>query len=277
METGSKRWIRTAGYALRKLKLRIKGLYYSGNTFFCPLCNRFYRKFLDGGEHHEVLIKMQVIGAGRRPNMVCPGCHSTDRDRLLHTFFCHGSDIPFPDARMLHIAPEPALYDWFMRRYREKPHNYIAGVKYHEGYYYNQSIQLLDLTALPFPDESFDLLMANHVLEHIKAEQKALSEIHRVLRPGGMAILQVPWSPLLETTIEEESEMSETDRARHFGQADHVRLYGKDYPKRLEMAGFLVERIDIQHINMDQNYLESIAINKNEIIFLANKQTIHQV
>jgi SAM-dependent methyltransferase len=260
------------GYQLRNIKLKLQGFFYSGGDYYCPFCNRFYRKFLDGGQHHDVLSRLKVIGAGRRPNIICPGCHSTDRDRLLHTFIC--SYMPaFNRVKMLHIAPEPALFKWISHQYRLNPEDYIAGVKYHEGFYYNPNVKLLDITSLPFEDNSFGFVMANHVLEHIHDERIALSEIFRVLSPSGKAILQVPWSPMLALTIEETTPLSEQERAEQFGQFDHVRLYGRDYTERLRLAGFNVITIDQSQLNMDENYLRRIAINPDEVVFLATKQT----
>lgn len=264
---------RILGYHLRKIKLKLQGFYYSGSNYYCPLCNRFFRKFLDGGQHHEVIERLKVIGAGRRPNIICPGCHSTDRDRLLHSFLCSYLIPSVSNLRMLHIAPEPSLYHWIRSQYRSRPEDYIAGVKYHEGYYYHQNIRLLDLTELPFEDNSFGIVMANHVLEHIPDERTALSEIYRVLSPGGKAILQVPWSPLLAQTIEETSPLSNKEREEQFGQFDHVRLYGRDYTERLMNAGFAVEKFRIDQLGLDENYVRYIAVNPDEVVFLATKQT----
>ncbi|HMM10884.1 MAG TPA: methyltransferase domain-containing protein [Bacteroidales bacterium] len=272
MATEKSRKTLMIGYKLRQFKLRLQGIIYSGRKYYCPLCNKFYRKFLDGGEDHAVLRRLKVIGAGRRPNMVCPGCHSTDRDRLLHTFLCNNNSVSFPKVSMLHIAPEPALYKWIKKQYHSNPANYTAGVKYHEGFYYDLDINLIDITSLPYDDETFGLVMANHVLEHIKDESKALSEIFRVLKPDGKAILQVPWSPLLDETIEEMKPMSEKEREEYFGQHDHVRLYGRDFVERLTRAGFVVRSYALNELDADQDYLNCIAVNADELVFLASKQ-----
>lgn len=265
--------IRILGYHLRQIKLKVQGLCYSGNNYYCPFCNRFFSKFLDGGQQHEVIERLKVIGAGRRPNIVCPGCHSTDRDRLLHSFLCSNLLPSFSKHRMLHIAPEPSLYKWIRSQYHSRPEDYIAGVKYHEGYYYDRKIRLLDLTDLPFENNSFGIIMANHVLEHIPDERSALTEIFRVLTPGGNAILQVPWSPLLAQTLEETSPMSKKEREEQFGQFDHVRLYGRDYTERLMNAGFAVETYRVDQLGLEENYVQCIAVNADEVVFLATKQT----
>ena len=97
---------------------------------------------------------------------------------------------------------------------------------------------VMDLTGIKYPDNSFDVIYCSHVLEHIQDDRKAMSELHRVLRPGGWALLQVPI--ILEKTFEDPSVQTPEERKRVFGQSDHVRAYGKDYRDRLEQAGFVV-------------------------------------
>ena len=95
----------------------------------------------------------------------------------------------------------------------------------------------MDVTKLPFPKDEFDWVICNHVLEHIEEDQKAMSELYRVLKTGGCALLQVPISRKLEITYEDFNIQSPEEREKHFGQNDHVRVYGNDYPKRLKSAG----------------------------------------
>lgn len=102
----------------------------------------------------------------------------------------------------------------------------------------------MDIHHMPFQDDSFDVVLCNHVLEHVNDDRLALREIYRVLRPGGWAILQSPVDPTRETTFEDPSITSLREREKNFGQADHVRLYGRDYALRIREAGFLVEEVD---------------------------------
>jgi SAM-dependent methyltransferase len=135
---------------------------------------------------------------------------------------------------VLHIAPEPHLG----RRLREVP-----GIRYVTGDLAPRRVNLrLDIMMLPFPDESFDLVICNHVLEHVFDDQAAMRELCRVLRPGSRAVLQVPIGRALDDTVEEPAAVTEADRIRMFGQRDHVRLYAAgDYMRRLAKAGFRVE------------------------------------
>ncbi|MBK7751686.1 MAG: methyltransferase domain-containing protein [Flavobacteriales bacterium] len=116
---------------------------------------------------------------------------------------------------------------------------YIAGDKQAPGYSYPQDTIDLDITALDFPDDHFDLIICSHVLEHVPEDRTAMRELCRVLRPGGTAILLVPMSDR-PTTDEDPSVTDPQERFRRFGQTDHVRLYGRDYMDRLREAGFIV-------------------------------------
>lgn len=260
------------GYFLRNLKLYIRGLYYSGKKHYCPLCSRSYRKFFPGGFDLPVISKMNIIGAGRRKDIICPGCASTDRDRLIHTLLISKEFDFLPTDALLHIAPEPALYKWLKKSKNELLNKYVQGVKYHEGFYYNSDVTLFDLMAIPFGNESFDLVICNHVLEHVEDDQKAMLEIFRILKPDGKGILQVPWSPILEKTYEDLSIKTSEEREKNFGQFDHLRLYGHDYPERLKKNGFEVQIIEPLMLGFDENYLQSISVNPKEVIFVVTKQ-----
>ena len=98
----------------------------------------------------------------------------------------------------------------------------------------------MNITDIQFPDDSFDAIICNHVLEHIIDDGKAMSELYRTLRPGGWAILQVPVSQVLTNTYEDFSITTMEGREEAFGQYDHVRIYAEDYQDRLAQAGFTV-------------------------------------
>jgi ubiquinone/menaquinone biosynthesis C-methylase UbiE len=98
----------------------------------------------------------------------------------------------------------------------------------------------MDLHNAPFEDNSFDVVFCNHVLEHVEDDKQCMSELYRVMKPGGFGIFQVPIDYTREKTYEDKSITSPEDREKHFWQKDHVRLYGLDYPTRLTAAGFKV-------------------------------------
>ena len=257
-----------SGRWLKNIFLMMRGFYYRGNRYTCPVCGNSFRKMLPGGFDLPVIKEKHIIGAGRRNNDICPRCLSTDRDRLIFSFLKFGTDFFQKPYTVLHIAPEPALY----KAFRKAPNlNYHPATKYAEGLYYSSKIETADLLDLHFEEESFDWVICNHVLEHIPNDYKAMQEILRVLKPGGKAILQVPYSPVLEQTFEDSSITTEADREKYFGQFDHVRIYGRDYTDRLQKAGFLVKPIKQDAGFVSKQQLKKYAVNPEEIIFLCEK------
>lgn len=195
--------------------------WYRGSEFYDPIDGRGYRKFLSYGYHTM------------RPNALSPGTLSLERHRLLWLYLERETSLLTQNLRVLHVAPEQAFYQRFKNfshwDYTTTDlHSPLADIK-------------ADITALPFAEETFDLIFCNHVLEHIPEDQKALSELYRVLKKGGTAILQVPLDESRTTTFEDNSIIEPKERTRVFGQYDHVRVYGQDYYQRLEAAGFQVE------------------------------------
>ncbi len=140
-------------------------------------------------------------------------------------------DISLSGA-MLHVAPEPALAAKFKTR-----HDYVS-IDRAAG----RAMRAMDVTAIEFADQSFDAVLCNHVLEHVPDDRAAMSEILRVLKPGGWGSLQVPIKG--ETTEEDLSITDPRERRRRYGQEDHVRQYGRDYHERLRAAGFDVLALD---------------------------------
>lgn len=133
---------------------------------------------------------------------------------------------------MLHIAPEQCFLDLFKAQSNldyttadlVSP---IADVK-------------MDLHNAPFEDNTFDVIFCNHVLEHVNDDHQCMSELYRVMKPGGWGIFQVPLDVNREETLEDPNITSEEDRLKYYWQKDHVRLYGMDYAKKLEAVGFNV-------------------------------------
>lgn len=163
---------------------------------------------------------------------MCPRCGSLERHRLLALYLRDAGVLEGRPARILHVAPEDGL---------ERILRALPGIDYVSGDLEDPRAMIrLDVTELPFAEASFDVVICNHVLEHIPDEQRALAEIHRVLRPGGWALLQSALDPMLEETLEDPRIVDPDERTRVFGQRDHVRLYGLDYGERLRAAGFQV-------------------------------------
>jgi SAM-dependent methyltransferase len=126
----------------------------------------------------------------------------------------------------------------------------------------------LDITDIDLPDSSFDIIYCSHVLEHVADDRKAMSELVRVLKPGGWALIQVPVSK--DGTIEDPSITDPDERERLFYQGDHVRLYGLDIADRLAAAGFDVQVV-FGHQLIEPHRCERMGINPNEPIFHCRK------
>jgi len=129
----------------------------------------------------------------------------------------------------------------------------------------------MDIHKVPFGDNTFDVIFCNHVMEHVQDDIKAMSELRRVMKPTGWAVIQVPFFyPLKEDTFEDSEITGSTDREKAFGQDDHVRMYGKDYPERLRKAGFTV-REDNFVKSLSTEDIERFALLPDEVIFYITK------
>ena len=256
------------GRLLKSIYLTLRGLYYRGNRYTCPVCKHSFRKMLPGGFDLPVIKAKHIIGAGRRDNDICPFCQSTDRDRLIYLYLKYEQSFFEQPHSLLHIAPEPALYKIFSH---SKVIDYHPATKYTEGFYYNAKVETADLLDLHFEEASFDWVICNHVLEHIPNDRLAMQEIFRVLKPGGKALLQVPYSFQLDKTFEDKTIVSKSDRENYFGQFDHVRIYGRDYPGRLKKAGFVVQQVSGENGFRQISSLDKFAVNPEELLFVCTK------
>ena len=198
--------------------------YFKGTRFTDPIDGSSYRKFLPYG--------YQKI----RENALCPGTLSLERHRLLWLYLDRETNFIDNAIKVLHVSPEQVFYQKFRTfshwEYTTTDlHSPLAEIK-------------ADLCELPFQDNYYDLILCNHVLEHIPEDQKAMQEMYRVLKPGGTLIAQVPLEENRTETFEDNSITDKATRTEIFGQYDHVRIYGTDYYTRLESVGFDSHAID---------------------------------
>jgi SAM-dependent methyltransferase len=207
-----------------------------GTRIECPFCAWHFRRLCSSGFTYPVLMQNQVVGATSRLNVVCPRCKSHDRERLLYLFIKDQTRLLQDGGRVLHIAPEPQMRKVLLNAGR---------IEYLSADLYDPDAMIrADLLSLPFRDQWFNVVLCNHVLEHVDDDRIAMREIYRVLKPGGWTIVQVPIALALKETIEDPSVKDENERIRLFGQRDHVRMYAADdYQKRLQAAGFDVSVI----------------------------------
>ena len=201
---------------------------------FCIICGHKVGKFLPGGISEEIFTKHHIIGGGYRDNCTCPYCGSGDRSRWQYYVLKKYSGILEPgNCRVLHFAAEK--YNSDLIRTNKKCEYFTADIEKGRGDY------VLDMTDMKgIKSHSFDYFIANHVLEHIIDEAKAISEIKRILKADGKIILSFPICTDIKT-YEDNSITTEEERLKTFGQIDHVRLYGTDFKERLENYGLNVK------------------------------------
>lgn len=205
----------------------------SSRRYYCPCCRRQIASFSDFRLYEDTERYDPQRFKKQRQDVFCPFCYSAPRQRILacwaqeNVSLLKGSDI-------LYFAPEYSMMKWFR-------HN---GIKLTTADLFDPETDLkIDITDISLPDSSYDMVICNHVLEHVSSHEKALSELNRILKPGGKLIISFPIDPSLDSVLEKDAPMPE-DRVRIFGQNDHVRLFGKDSLELIGKYGFNVTIID---------------------------------
>lgn len=220
-------------------------IYLKGSRYTDPIDGSGFRKFLPYGYENQ------------RENVLSPSTLSLERHRLLWLYLKNETEFFNKKLKVLHFAPEQAFY----KRFRNLPNldytttdlnSPLADVK-------------ADICDLPFEDEKFDFILCNHVLEHIPDDKKAMQELYRILKPGGTAILQIPQELDREVTFQDDSITDPKERAKIFGQYDHVRVYGRDYFDKLRAVGFKVEEADYTS-ELKEPDIDKYRLAKGEII-----------
>jgi SAM-dependent methyltransferase len=204
----------------RTLVRRARGLALRGDGVTCPCCGHSFRRFLPWGRP-------------KRMNAMCPHCGALERHRFLWLYLQREKRILSTPLRLLHVAPEPTI------RGHLQP---LPALRYVTIDRFNDDVTArCDLHELPFADGSFDAAICYHVLEHVDDDRRCMREIHRILKPGGWAVFEVPIRRSEPRTHEDPSVTDPRERFRLFGQEDHVRRYGMDFFTRLAEAGFGVK------------------------------------
>ncbi len=232
-----KKYLRVLG----QYTLRATSPIYTGNQVQCPCCKHRFRQFAS-------------YGHVKRDNALCRWCLSLERHRGLWLYIHEKTDLLTKKQKILHFAPE---------------HQFQALFKAHENIdYLSADLDMptamvqMDITNITLEDNSFDVIICNHVLEHVPDDRKAMSELYRVLKPGGWAILQTPMSDRAETV--EDLTLSPEQRIEAFGQDDHVRTYGMDKKDRLASVGFKVE-LNTYLYDLPQDIINYYGIMREDI------------
>ena len=231
------------------LAVPIMGLAYRGRGRECPVCGSHYRRFMPYGY------------VTSREDALCPHCMSLERHRMIWLWLKESSKFFEGFPRLLHIAPEVSLMRHFKRHYRDNK-NYITA---------DLESPLADLhfdvQNIPLEDESIDVIICNHLLEHVEDDCRAMAELYRILKHGGWGIMLVPEDRGRATTFEDDTITDAEQRTRIFGQYDHRRIYGRDYDDRLRSAGFRVERIAYnEHLSSEQR--QRYAIGSDDLVIV---------
>jgi SAM-dependent methyltransferase len=234
-------YLQLSGYFLSLLLI--------GSRFCCPCCGRRFRRFL-------------TYGVTPRKNAMCPRCRSLERHRLLWLYLKNKTNLFTSNLKVLHVGPEPI----FQKIFKSMPNLDYISADLNSPY----AMLNIDVTDIPYEECIFDVILCSHVLEHVEDDGKAIREFHRVLKPGGWAILQVPVSSELEETLEDTEVKTPEERELAFGLKEHVRKYGLDYKDRLENAGFTVN-VDQYAESLSTEMVRVFCLNKDENVYFCTK------
>lgn len=229
----------------------IAPLLYKGDNVECPVCEKKFKKFLSYGSK-----------VANRPNVLCPYDLTLERHRLMWLYLKNESNFFKSDLNVLHIAPEQCFYGRFKK---------LSNINYTTGDLESPLADLhFDLHHIPLNGNQFDVVFCNHVLEHVDDVHQCMSELYRVMKVGGWGIMQVPQDMTREETFEDPSIVSPEDREKYYWQKDHVRLFGKDYPKRLEKVGFHIEEyIPSEHYSKSE--IAHFRLQEAEVLYIVRK------
>lgn len=212
----------------RRALARVESIRLRGDDVECPCCGSTFARF--------------AVHDGT-PNERCPNCWSLPRTRLMLLYLQRAGLID-PRLSVLHIAPEDGLWRQFRRFSNYRTADLTDGVRISN---------VMSVENIPFADETFDLIICSHVLEHVRDDARALREFQRVLKAGGRALLQHPIDYSLPTTLDDPSIVDPPARREAYGQHDHVRLFGADFARRIEAAGFAVTVVEPKDFAADRH------------------------
>lgn len=232
---------------------------YSQGPRKCVVCGNNIAEFCPGGGDEGIFATHHIIGGGYRRSYKCPHCGSLDRVRWLYYVLENYTDISRIAGRVLHFAPERVI-EAYIRQNEEIDY---YGCDIVPG----RTMHVVDITDIPYKDSTFDYVICNHVMEHIVDEEKAVSEIKRVLKENGRWIFSFPICTDMKT-YEDKAIVSPEQRLKAYGQRDHVRLYGYDFVERFERYGFKIENYSPKD-RMDNKQIDKYGFIEDDIIMIA--------
>lgn len=260
-----KKYFKKIFLAAKKIKNTTFNIGTKKECYVCKKKFHHFGKFRNGSKGINAFVgNLQVVGSDV-DNFMCHFCGSNDRTRHLFMFFDKiGLWEKFGNASVLHFAPEVTIAEKIKSL---KPASYAMGDLYPN----KEEYQKIDVTQIPFQDASIDILICNHVLEHVPDYKKAFKEIYRVLRVGGFAILQTPYSELLDQNFEDRNIDTDARRLFFYGQEDHVRFFSKkQFFHDLEETGFTLQFVNHADLFTDEE-TEYYGVNKKEDLIRVTK------
>ena len=232
------------------IPLKVYAAFMRGNDVECTVCENKFTKFLPYGR------------LSPRENALCPSCLALERHRLMQLYLKEKTNFYTQNHRVLHVAPEYC----FLHRFDK-----LANLDYITADIESPLAKVkMNIEAIPFPDNSFDVIFCNHVLEHVEDFDQATRELYRVLRPGGWAIMQSPQNMAMAETLEDPSITDPRERERIFLQSDHLRLFGRNYGQELARAGFTVNEDHFVQ-EMPKELAKRYALPMEEIVYYCTK------
>lgn len=234
---------------------------FGDERFYCNICRNSLRLMYGHGHESPIFDSKKIIGGGVRKFAVCPLCGSLDRNRWVWYILENETEIFKKKSSILHFAPEKGIETGI----RERDYLEYITADIQEG----KADQVVDITNITFPDQKFDYIICNHILEHIKDESKALSELKRCIKEDGKIIFSVPicWE---QETVEDDNITTSEQRLLEYGQSDHVRLYGNDLQKRLEKHGFKVKQMRVDE-KLPKEEIERLSLIPEDTVWLLTK------
>lgn len=230
---------------------KVKAVFYKGNRYYCNCCERSFSSFLP-------------YGNVQRKNAKCPNCLSLERTRLLWLYLTNELDINEKTLKVLHFAPERTLESKFKK---------LKNIQYISADINPELADVrMDLMDIPLQDNSIDLIICSHVLGHVPDETKAISEIARILKFNGKAIIITVIDPHLETTYEDSSITTAENRLRSYGERDLLRKHGKDFKNRIAHPSWTVSNIDyLSQLDASTKKRLSLGNGNRETLFVCVK------
>lgn len=258
--------------AVRRVRHKLDNLYpdHVGDRYKCSLCAAklayflplptFYLKELNDNECIHSIFRAETLSLDA---YLCPACHCSDRDRLYALYLREFLTNKTQMFRLVDFAPAPQL---------QKILRQLPNIEYRSADLFMPDVDdRVDITDMKiYADESFDVFICSHVLEHVEDDKRGMRELFRILRPGGWGIAMVPISLALKENYENAAAQNEADRWKHFGQNDHVRMYSKSgFVNNVTEAGFVVEQYGVEHFGSET--FERHGIHPRSVLYIANK------